>query len=89
VLARHALPIHVTGSGSMMALHALAAAPTSALEVAARDPHLQELVFLGLYQRGVYLAARGMMSLSLPLSDAQLSVALAALDDCLGELSAS
>jgi hypothetical protein len=30
-----------------------------------------------------------MMSLSLPLSDAQLSVALAALDDCLGELSAS
>ena len=88
VLGRHSLPVSVSGYGSMLSLHAVATAPTNAHEVAARDPHLQELLFLGLYARGMYLAARGMMCLSLPLSDAQLSAALAALDDCLAELSA-
>jgi hypothetical protein len=58
-----------------------------ATEVAERDPHLQELLFLGLYQRGAYRAARGMISLSLPTTGDQLSAALAALDGCLGELS--
>jgi glutamate-1-semialdehyde 2,1-aminomutase len=71
----------------MMSLHARAGAPVDAHDVADRDPQLQELLFLGLYQRGVYLAARGMISLSLPTTDAQLSAALDALDDCLGELS--
>jgi glutamate-1-semialdehyde 2,1-aminomutase len=88
VLGRHALPISVTGFGSMLALHAVANAPADAHGVAARDPHLQELVFLGLYRRGIYLAPRGMMSLSLPLRDDQLATALDALDDCLRELAA-
>lgn len=87
LLGRHRLPVSVTGFGSMMSLHARGAPPTDATELAERDRHLQELLFLGLYQRGVYLAARGMISLSLPTTDDQLAAALAALDDCLGELS--
>ena len=71
----------------MMSLHALASQPTNADDVARRDPALQELLFLGLYQRGVYTAARGMINLSLPLTDDQLSTALEALDDTLAELS--
>lgn len=86
VLARHRAPISATGFGSMLALHARATAPTNAVEVAERDPVLQELVFLGLYLRGVYIAARGFLSLSLPVSDAQLASALDALDDCLREI---
>ena len=73
VLERHALPVTVTGYGSMMALHA-------------ETQELHELLFLGLYTRGIYMAPRGMINLSLPLTDEQLATALAALDDTLAEL---
>ncbi len=86
VIARHHLPVSVSGYGSMMSLHALAAAPTNGTEAAARDASLQELLFLGLYERGVYTAARGMINLSLALTDDQLATALSALDETLTEL---
>jgi glutamate-1-semialdehyde 2,1-aminomutase len=70
----------------MLALHALPAAPADGVESARRDPELQELLFLGLFERGIYTAPRGMVNLSLPLTDAQLDTALAALDDTLSEL---
>ena len=81
VLSKHDLPLSVSGFGSMMSLHALAHAPKSPLDVAKRDDKLQELVFFGLLERGVYTAARGMMNLSLPLADDQLAKVLDALDD--------
>ena len=65
-----------TGYGSMLALHG-------------EHPGLQELLFLGLYLRGIYTAPRGMVNLSLPLTDDQLEAALAALDDTLAELAQS
>ncbi|MCU1396726.1 MAG: aminotransferase class III-fold pyridoxal phosphate-dependent enzyme [Ilumatobacteraceae bacterium] len=86
VLARHALPVSVSGFGSMMSLHATATPPSTPEGAAARDEVLQELLFLGLYQRGIYTAARGMINLSLAVTDDQLSTALDALDDCLTEL---
>lgn len=89
VLARHWLPMSVTGFGSMMSLHATATPPTSAAGVAERDHHLQELVFLGLLDRGVYTAPRGMVNLGLAHTDDQLAAALDALDDCLTEIEAS
>jgi len=81
VLARHKLPVSVSGFGSMMSLHALAQAPQTPHDVANRDNELQELLFFGLLERGVYTAARGMMNLSLPLTDDQLAKVLDALDD--------
>ena len=86
VIGRHRLPVSVSGYGSMLALHALPAAPADGVESARRDPELQELLFLGLFERGIYTAPRGMINLSLPLTDAQLDTALAALDDALSEL---
>jgi len=86
VLARSGLPMSVTGFGSMMSLHAFAQPPRNAEEVATRDNALQELVFLGLLERGVYTAARGMMNLSLTHTDDQLSQVLDALDDTLASL---
>jgi glutamate-1-semialdehyde 2,1-aminomutase len=88
VIGRHPLPVCVSGYGSMLALHALPSPPTDAAEAAQRDPALQELIFLGLYQRGIYTAPRGMINLSLPLTDAQLDAALAALDETLSDLGA-
>jgi glutamate-1-semialdehyde 2,1-aminomutase len=73
VLGRHPLPMTVTGYGSMLALHA-------------DTPELQELLFLGLYLRGIYTAPRGMVNLSLPLTDEHLAAALGALDETLAEL---
>ena len=83
VLKRSGLPVSVSGFGSMMSLHALAEPPHTAYDVANRDNALQELLFFGLLERGVYTAARGMMNLSLPLSDDQLAEVLEALDDTL------
>jgi glutamate-1-semialdehyde aminotransferase len=40
-------------------------------------------MFLGLLERGVYSASRGMMNLSLTLSDDQLATVLDALTDTL------
>jgi glutamate-1-semialdehyde 2,1-aminomutase len=88
VIARYPLPVSVSGYGSMLALHALPSPPTDGAESARRDAALQELLFLGLYRRGVYTAPRGMVNLSLPLTDAQLGRALAALEETLSDLSA-
>ena len=86
VIARHRLAVSVSGYGSMMSLHARQEAPTDAAEAAERDGDLQELLFLGLYERGVYTAPRGMINLSLPLTDDELVVALDAFDETLIEL---
>jgi len=86
VLAGHSLPVSVGGYGSSMTIHALATPPTNGAEAARRDADLQELIFLGLYRRGVYTAPRGMINLSLAVTDAQLTTALDALDDTLSEL---
>jgi glutamate-1-semialdehyde 2,1-aminomutase len=86
VLARHRLPVSVSGFGSMMTLHALPRTPSTPAEVADRDPILQELLFLGLLERGVYIAPRGMMNLALAHGDDQLAAALDAIDDTLTSL---
>ena len=86
VLARHELPVSVSGFGSMMSLHALDKAPRTANDVANRDSTLQELLFFKLLERGVYTATRGMMNLSLPLTDDHLAKVLDAIDDTVTSL---
>jgi glutamate-1-semialdehyde 2,1-aminomutase len=91
VLARHALPMSVTGFGSSMNLHACRPStstmgPTTVDEVLQRDEVLQELVYLGLLERGIYTAPRGMINLGLAHSDDQLAAFLDRLDDCLAIL---
>ncbi len=86
VCARHELPMSVSGFGSMMSLHATATVPTNVREAFDRDHVLQELVYLGLLERGVYTAFRGMVNVGLAHTDDQLATALDALDDTLTEL---
>jgi glutamate-1-semialdehyde 2,1-aminomutase len=73
VLARSSLPVSVSGFGSMMSLHALAETPTQLRQMAKRDAVLQDLLFLGLLERGVYIAHRGMMNVGLAHTDDQLA----------------
>ena len=89
VLARCPLALCVSGSGTMMAIHARAQRPTDGESAADKDPALQEMLFLGLLRRGIYIAPRGMINLSLPVTDDQLATFLGALDDFCQELAAS
>ena len=86
VMARSGLPVSVSGFGSMMSLHALPQPPRNADDVAQRDADLQELLFFGLLERGVYTASRGMMNLSLTVTDDQLAMVLDALAETLQSL---
>ena len=70
----------------MMSLHALPEAPTQLRQMAKRDAVLQERLFLGLLERGVYIAHRGMMNVGLAHTDDQLAQALDALDDTVRSL---
>jgi glutamate-1-semialdehyde aminotransferase len=47
---------------------------------------LQELLFFGLLQRGVYIATRGMMNLGLAHTDDQMAATLDALSDVLASV---
>jgi glutamate-1-semialdehyde 2,1-aminomutase len=70
----------------MMALHARAVAPTDGQSAADRNPVLQELLFLGLLDRGFYIAPRGSLNLSLPVTDDQLAQFLSALTEVCEDL---
>ncbi|MFM8529698.1 MAG: hypothetical protein ACKOD2_08505, partial [Ilumatobacteraceae bacterium] len=66
--------------------HALAEPPRSIFDGAKRDEALQEMLYLGMLERCVYIAARGMMNVGLAHTDDQLSRALLALDDLLASI---
>jgi glutamate-1-semialdehyde 2,1-aminomutase len=83
VVSRSGVPLSVSGFGSMMSLHTRTPAPADAIEAADRDSTIQELIFLGLLERGIYTAPRGMINLSLSHTDDQLAAGLDALADCL------
>ena len=89
VLARYPLALCVSGSGTMMAIHARAQRPTDGESAADKNPALQEMLFLGLLRRGIYIAPRGMINLSLPVTDDQLAAFIDALADLCQELAAS
>ena len=86
LLERTPLPVSVSGFGSMMSLHACETAPTGVHEVGRRDEALQELLYFGLLQRGVYTAFRGMINVGLAHTDEQLATALRALEDTLADI---
>lgn len=86
VLAKHRLPLCVSGFGSMMNVHARSQVPTNAHQAMDRDEVLHELVYFGLLERGVYTAFRGMVNVGLAHTDDQLADVLDRLDDCLAAL---
>jgi glutamate-1-semialdehyde 2,1-aminomutase len=65
------VPVWVTGAGSMMAVHFTSVPPRCAADADAADPLLGELLFFDLLERGIHIARRGMMALSLPVGDTE------------------
>jgi glutamate-1-semialdehyde 2,1-aminomutase len=70
-----------TGIGSMLAVHMLRTPPRSPTEAAKGNMLARDLFFFDLQKAGLWIARRGMMSLSLPLSTADYDAMVAAVDD--------
>ena len=75
-------PLRFSGLGSLLQLHATAGPIRSADDLVGADERLKALVFFGLLARGVYLARRGFMALSLPWGEAECE----RLEQALGEV---
>jgi glutamate-1-semialdehyde 2,1-aminomutase len=86
VLATSTLPLCVAGMGSLMTIHTVAGPVTSPDDLADADPILKQLLYHELVERGIYLATRGMMALSLSISDADCDALIAALTDAVAAI---
>jgi glutamate-1-semialdehyde 2,1-aminomutase len=67
---RHDAPMQFTGRGSMMAVHMTKAPIRAPADAAKGNMILRELFFHDMLASGIYMAARGMITLSLPLTEA-------------------
>ncbi len=76
-------PMQFTGIGSMLAVHAMRGPVTSPEDAARSDPKLKELFFFDLLAQGIWLARRGMMTLSLPIGDDECEALIAAVGEFL------
>ena len=79
VLERGTLPLSVTGMGSMFTIHAVGGPVRTPADLAGTDPVLKELLFHHLVERGIFLAARGFVAMSLAITDADCEHFVAAL----------
>ncbi|MBM3600989.1 MAG: aminotransferase class III-fold pyridoxal phosphate-dependent enzyme [Alphaproteobacteria bacterium] len=82
---KRGLPVQFTGIGSMMTVHVLRGAIRSPDDLARKDKRWADLFHLDMIGRGYYLARRGMITLSLPMTDADLDGFAQAIEDWLDE----
>ncbi|KNZ34417.1 MAG: glutamate-1-semialdehyde 2,1-aminomutase [Methylibium sp. NZG] len=77
------LALQFSGLGSLMNLHATDRALQRPADAAGSDGRVKDLLYFALLERGVFIARRGLVSLSLPFGDAEADLFSAALDDAL------
>lgn len=77
---RHGVDLQVTGLGSLMQLHPLSGSLRCAEDLASADDRIKALLFFDLLERGIFLARRGLMALSLPLGGEQVAELVSAFD---------
>jgi glutamate-1-semialdehyde 2,1-aminomutase len=76
-------PMQFTGIGSMLAVHTMRGPIASPEDAAKDDPKLKELFFFDMLASGIWLARRGMMTLSLPVGDTECNALVAAVEEFL------
>ncbi|MEL6288629.1 MAG: aminotransferase class III-fold pyridoxal phosphate-dependent enzyme [Pseudomonadota bacterium] len=85
VFSNHQVDLSVTGCGSLMNIHPSAGPDDRAIlrpaDVAARNDAARELLFLDLLEKGIYIARRGFIALSLAVTDADLARFVDTLDE--------
>lgn len=80
---RHGAPVQFTGLGSVMNLHTLTGPVRSPADLAQANAALRELLYFDLLARGIFMAQRGFVALSLPFDDVACDEMVAAFDDSL------
>ena len=83
--AARGLALQFSGLGSLMSLHATQRPLQRPADLAGTDPRVKDLLFFALLERGVFIARRGLVALSLPFGDAEVDRFIAAFDDALAE----
>jgi len=73
ICQEYGLPMQFCGIGSLMNLHGMTGPVTCQADLAESDDRIRELVFLGLLERGIYIARRGFIALMLTHSDDELA----------------
>jgi glutamate-1-semialdehyde 2,1-aminomutase len=76
-------PVQFTGIGSMLAVHMMRGAVLSPEDAARGDAKVKELFFFDMLAHGIWLARRGMMTVSLPIGDAECDALAAAVEEFL------
>jgi glutamate-1-semialdehyde 2,1-aminomutase len=76
-------PVQFTGIGSMFAVHTTRAPIHSPSDAAKSDAKLKELFFFDMLAQGIWMARRGMMTLCLPIADAECDKYAAAVEEFL------
>lgn len=76
-------PVQFTGRGSMLAVHTVRGPVRTPADAAKSDQKLKELFFFDMLARGIWLARRGMMTVSLPIGDAECDALAAAVQEFL------
>jgi glutamate-1-semialdehyde 2,1-aminomutase len=77
------LALQFSGLGSLMNLHATHRPVRRPADLAGSDVRVKDLLFFALLERGVFMARRGLVALSLPFGEAEAEQFVAALDDAL------
>jgi glutamate-1-semialdehyde 2,1-aminomutase len=76
-------PVQFTGIGSMLAIHTMRGPVLCPEDAAKADPKLKELFFFDMLAHGIWLARRGMMTVSLPIGDAECDALAVAVEEFL------
>ena len=87
VSAKHGAPIQVLGQGSMLCFHPQRAPIRRPADLAKVPPDLRKLMHLEFNLRGIYIARRGFMSLSLPLTETDHDALVAAFEGYVADYS--
>jgi glutamate-1-semialdehyde 2,1-aminomutase len=83
VCRRADAPLQFTGIGSMIAVHTIRGPVRSPADAARGDQRLKELFFFDMLAQGIWLARRGMMTLCLPIGDAECDKLVGAVEEFL------
>jgi glutamate-1-semialdehyde 2,1-aminomutase len=86
VLRASPQPMCVTGWGSMLTIHTVGGPVRHPGDLAATDQELKELLFHELLDRGIYVAPRGFVALSLAITDDDVDAFVDALADVIVEV---
>jgi glutamate-1-semialdehyde 2,1-aminomutase len=80
IAARHGVALHASGRGSLMAVHPATRALNASDGLDPAQALVKELLFFDLLEAGQWTARRGMITVSLPITDAHCATFLAAFD---------